>query len=147
MVYNILSEGHFKIRHSQISNWSVLTKPNLWQLHLFSLTYTHYRISNAKQNVVKIWWLEVATEHHDFTLFLLFHTIHNNLSEEHFKIRHLRISNWSMSTKPNLWQLHLFSLTYTYFRISNTKQNFVKICWLEVTTEHHAFTFLIISPL
>ena len=57
----ILSEGHFKIRHSQISNWSVLTKPKLWQLHLLSLTYIHFWISNAKQNFVKIWWVDVAT--------------------------------------------------------------------------------------
>ena len=43
----ILSKGHFKIRHSRISNWSVLTKWNLWQSHRFPLTYTHFRTSNA----------------------------------------------------------------------------------------------------
>ena len=60
------SERAFENGYSRISNLHIPTKPNLRQTLLFLKIFNHFQKSNAKKNVGKIWFLEVATQYHAF---------------------------------------------------------------------------------
>ena len=163
----------FEIWHSRISNCLMLTTPKLWQSHHIPMTYTHFWKSNAKkknpQNLViascyrtpSFFYIDyhtslmlmnfsvklISISSTDLLLFIknkLSCTI--RLSDPQIEIERSRISNRRVLTKPNLWQFHLFPMTDTLFWKSNAKKKFCKIWWLQVATEHPAFSILIIEP-